>query len=343
MEKQTSPFSIQDSLAAKGAAILLMLVHHLFAFPERLHGVSYLSSLPMLPQASHPTEFYLGQLGKICVSMFLFLSGYGMMERLRTWTGSRLSYALQKAWQVLATCWIVFAIFVPIGLIFFKASPQFHFSVVDFLKNFFLIRYTYNGEWWFFQTYFILLALFPTLSLLAEKFPALTLVSSLALLLFSLQFRFAHNLLLHQAPFVLGLIFSRLSLFQKGAGFFSPQRGQHGKITCLALGLFLLAYRARSRDEILLEPAAALLVILYSIHAARRFLPLGVFLAHLGQFALPIWLTHSFFCYYYFQHLIYAPRYSILIFTWLVLISYAAALTVNRLRQWVVPKKSKLI
>ncbi|OGW72589.1 MAG: hypothetical protein A2Y02_01490 [Omnitrophica bacterium GWA2_52_12] len=340
MEKRNCAFSIQDSLAAKGAAMLLMLAHHLFAFPERLHGVSYLSSLPLLPQTSHPMEFYLGQLGKICVSMFLFLSGYGLMERMRTWTGSRVRYAAQRAWHVLAVCWTVFAIFVPIGLIFYKTLPQFHFSFVDFLKNLLLIRYTYNPEWWFFQNYFILLALFPVLSRWAEKSPRWLLAGSLALLPLSFKYPFAHNLLLHQAAFVLGLVFSKLNLFQKGAGLFFPQRG---KIPWIYFGLLLLVYRARSRDEILLEPLAALLAILYSTHAARALPKAGALLAHWGAFALPLWLTHSFFCYYYFQHLVYAPRYSILIFAWLGLLSTAAAFLINRLQLSVVPKKSKLI
>ena len=48
MQTHSNSPSLEDTLAAKGAAIILMLVHHLFAFPERLHGVSYISVIPML-------------------------------------------------------------------------------------------------------------------------------------------------------------------------------------------------------------------------------------------------------------------------------------------------------
>ena len=38
-----------------------------------------------------------------------------------------------------------------------------------------------------------------------------------------------------------------------------------------------------------------------------------------------MWLTHSFFCYYWCQKLVFAPKYSPVIFLWLLALSYASA------------------
>ena len=38
-----------------------------------------------------------------------------------------------------------------------------------------------------------------------------------------------------------------------------------------------------------------------------------------------MWLTHTFFCYYWLQRLVYLPRYSPLIFLWLTALSYGSA------------------
>ena len=45
----------------------------------------------------------------------------------------------------------------------------------------------------------------------------------------------------------------------------------------------------------------------------------------LGEESAMMWLTHTFFCYYWLQRLVYLPRYSPLIFLWLTALSYGSA------------------
>jgi peptidoglycan/LPS O-acetylase OafA/YrhL len=44
-------------------------------------------------------------------------------------------------------------------------------------------------------------------------------------------------------------------------------------------------------------------------------------LAYLGEYSFPLWLVHSFFCYYYFQDIIYFPKWSPFIFMLLITMS----------------------
>ena len=67
-------FTKDDTKCMKGLAVLLMLAHHLWGFPDRLP-----SGLPMTSVTARGMEFagFIGGYGKICVSLFMFLGGLG--------------------------------------------------------------------------------------------------------------------------------------------------------------------------------------------------------------------------------------------------------------------------
>ncbi len=68
-------FTREDTKVIKGLAVILMLIHHLWAFPNRIAGDGLVSYLEVFGQSSIQ---YIGIFGKICVSIFLFLGGYGI-------------------------------------------------------------------------------------------------------------------------------------------------------------------------------------------------------------------------------------------------------------------------
>lgn len=69
-------FTKEHTQIAKGVAILLMIAHHLFAFPERIYiNSGYISMVSLF---GYDIEFLIGIFGKLCVAMYLFLSGYGI-------------------------------------------------------------------------------------------------------------------------------------------------------------------------------------------------------------------------------------------------------------------------
>ena len=74
MELERYQFTKDDTTLMKGLAILLMLAHHLWGFGDRL-----VSELPMISVTARGMEFagLIGGYGKICVSMFMFLGGFG--------------------------------------------------------------------------------------------------------------------------------------------------------------------------------------------------------------------------------------------------------------------------
>jgi hypothetical protein len=326
-------FKVEQTNVAKGVAICLMFVHHLFSFPDRiLNGNTYISLLPFLT-----VERSIANFGGICVSMFLFLSGYGMfLGHLRSQKGS-IHYSLSKLKEFYFTYWRYFLIFIPIGLIFFKDvtlwqsdQPRFPLEPVNFLKNFAGWSSTYNEEWWFVRVFLpLLILIFPLYSKLAEKNITLLITTSIGL--FFIQFNPQVNsceyldFLYCQPSFATGIVFAKLKLFSKDftrqIDAFSWMYITFGVIFCV-----LIRRKFGSNYDFLITP----FFVYFSIRIVKT-LRLTTLFRYLGRYSFQLWLTHSFFCYYYFQAIVYSPRWVPLIFIVLTVMSLLSVLGIEYL------------
>lgn len=72
-------FTKEDTRVIKGIAVMLMLmlIHHLYFFPDRMIGNGLSCQLGVWEQNFVQ---YISAFGKICVSIFFFLSGYGIYK-----------------------------------------------------------------------------------------------------------------------------------------------------------------------------------------------------------------------------------------------------------------------
>ena len=119
MNKEENIFvlSKQDTNVIKGIAIVAMLCHHVYT---------------CLPNWIEPYPEFLTQigiLGKVCVAMFLFCSGYGLSVQyekvLKNTTSiadklhTTIVFILKRFVKFYSAYWFVFLIFVPITVLFF--------------------------------------------------------------------------------------------------------------------------------------------------------------------------------------------------------------------------------
>lgn len=107
-------FTRTDTKVIKGVAVLLMLMHHLFYFPDNRPY-----SMPEVRQTlpnfmGQGLETMLGIFGVICVPIFFFLAGYGLYLQTRR-DGFRLE---KRILAVYTQYWKIFFIFIPIGFLF---------------------------------------------------------------------------------------------------------------------------------------------------------------------------------------------------------------------------------
>jgi Acyltransferase family len=327
-------FTKEKTNIAKGLAIFLMLFNHLYAFPERLlHGNYYIPFIPFFE-----TELYVGRFGNICVSMFLFLSGYGMFLGYSRSNKSPIRYSLKKLKEFYLTYWTYFLIFIPIGIIFFKNVTLWNSNEVRYSTEWFTITENfvgwsakYNGEWWFVRM-FVLLLIFVSplyLSLSKQKISLLFFIS-LGTFVFYLisknNYSSPFSFAFWQISFATGIICAKSNFFSsRFIQYLEKLRGfsvLFGIFVC-----FVLQLRFGAKIEFLLVP----FFIYFAVRAVAS-LRLSNLFAYIGMYSFQIWLVHSFFCYYYFQDIIYSPRWSPLIFILLMSVSLFSAVSINYLQ-----------
>jgi peptidoglycan/LPS O-acetylase OafA/YrhL len=334
---QDTKFNLKKTHIAKGAAICLMFVHHLFVFKERLiNGNTYYQVLPFFD-----AEASLGYFGKICVSVFLFLSGYGMFLGYLRSQKSSITYSLGKLKEFYLTYWIYFLCFVPIGILFFKHvelwdSPEIRYSAepMIFLENFLGFSSRYNQEWWFVSVFIILLLLSPIYLKLTEKSPFLMAFISLAVFSLNLELdRYInYQICFWQISFVLGMLCAKGNFFNSNLIERFDRSG-----TMALIAIFLLTFlmhrqfdQLKVNYDFLLTP----LFVYASVNTAV-LLNLSKIFAYLGKYSFPLWLTHSFFCYYYFQDFVYYPKWSPLVFMVLTSVSLVSVVGIEQARSGV--------
>lgn len=79
MNKNNMSFTKEHTQIAKGIAILFMVYHHLFVIPERLNN-EYINLLDI---NGVNFQSIIANFCKICVCIYIFLSGYGFFLSLK--------------------------------------------------------------------------------------------------------------------------------------------------------------------------------------------------------------------------------------------------------------------
>lgn len=333
-------FTREQTNIAKGVAISLMFAHHLYSFSDRLlNGNSYIPLIPLFN-----TELYIGLIGSICVSIFLFLSGYGLFLGWRRSQQSPIHYSLTKCKDFYLTYWLYFLIFVPIGFIFFKhktfwdsAHLRYSGDVKTFLMNFLGWSSTYNEEWWFVRVFIItLFFLCPLYIKLTEK--NITLMIFISLLLLALGSKVypwgALGFTLWQASFALGVVCAKLKFFSSRPIQALDKLGWVWVIFGLFL-CFIICLTFRLRFGVFGVKYDFLIVALFIYFSVRVviILHLNKVFTYLGQYSFPLWLVHTFFCYYYFQDIVYFPRWSPFVFIFLTAMSLLSVLGIEHFKK----------
>ena len=360
-------FSGDDTKMVKGFAIILMLYHHLFAFPNRIQdGSSY---IPLLTFTSVDSAMLIGLFGKMCVALFLFLGGYGTWMSFQAKRDKQLlsqpkdatasadllsSFTLAKVKGLYTPYLKVFVIVVPIALILGDARVTATFE--SLFWNITGLNITYNGEWWFFTDYFILLATFPLMVRFFARRHATVSVDLLAICVWNAtvtwiipplaQANWASGItqsiiwtklfetMQRSACFLTGCLFARWNLLTKAKKRFSGHYLACASfLLCLA---FLVCLRFKLnvgyRYDFLYAPfvSIALSVLATTKTGALLSKPLRA----IGKHSTNIWLTHSFFCYHWCQAFIYLPKWSPLVFLLLLGVSYAFSLIIDFIWVW---------
>lgn len=327
-------FTRDDTSIGKGVAICLMFIHHLFGFSERLlNGNQYLQLLPF-----YDLEAKLGSFGSICVSIFIFLSGYGLYIGYYKSNLSLFSYTKTKLLNFYATYWLYFFIFVTIGFLFYPGVTignsqvlRYSTNIYIFLLNLLGLSSTYNEEWWFVRAYVMMLVfLFPLFAILAKKNIAIVVLISLTLLLINPDVNPYGNrsFIYWQPSLALGIVFANIKFFDDNK--FINYFKKNSFLTVILWILIFIELRMQlggTKLDFLIAP----LFVFCAVRLVHYFSCDNIFKV-IGKYSFQLWLVHSFFCYYFWQDLVYSPKHSIAVFAFLISLSLLSVLVVEFIR-----------
>jgi hypothetical protein len=198
----------------------------------------------------------------------------------------------------------------------------------------------YNGEWWYVSTYVRMLLLFPVLSWLADLIQkylpflshilmAVAVVTLLLLPASTPYYSFVSILLC----FIEGMYFVDSHIFEVLHRVLSTRPLLRFAVELMLCGLVFILRFVGCPDYLTVSLFVFAVVAMLKANAVTRFA--RPVLLYVGKYSTYIWLTHTFFGYYYFQKLTFFPRYSWLVFLWCMLLSIVSGIIMEYLLTWI--------
>lgn len=304
--------SLTDSSVLKGIAILMMLVHHLFS----------------------PNSIALQM--KLCVAIFVFVSGYGLMKRYAEEERVKLKEFYRRRFvKLMMNYWFVFIVFIPLSALWLGPSLAQQYGsrwvgeklVFDFLGILnWTGRYPYNPTWWFYGCIIGLYLLFPLFHRVARSSRLFLL--SLAIVLYFLPLH--PSCIRYYIPaFICGMIYAQ------------EERNAHSTLTpplwawsLLLILSVLCRFVVDGSIQIFLDGmiVTAGVVVYKSI---PRIGWLSNVFSFLGRYSMDMFLTHTFLFFLWpsTHKIVFAINNPFYIFVTGVLLSLALALVMGWIKR----------
>ena len=317
-----------------GIAACLMVFHHLFAFPERIPN-TYVAVLDF--NFLH-VETMIAYFGKICISLYAFISGYGLTQKAKHVSSVFLMIKNQIE-KFYIHYWMVFVIFVPYGIV----KSIYEINIGKLLGNFIGWYCTYNAEWWYVKQYLVMLLLFPFLYMIYEKLER-SLPQKLRVVIGTISvciLAITVETLRYIMVFVIGMFFAKEQIFEIIDGKLR-MKNMIALVNLISIFGVRTVLGGSGQLDIILTPAFIYSVcILTDIDIAKKYI--NPVIKTIGKYSIYIWLIHTFYIYYYFQKVIFAAQYSIIIFIWTMILCVSTSAIINNLLIKCFKYKEKII
>lgn len=351
---QKSSFSKYDSMLVKGVAIILLMFHHCIS----MTGIEG-HSLSFFPFKSYHWPVMVCDSFKLCVGMFVFITGYGLYKSyckinndsrsVLNWTGTRLLKTLSGFWFVYILTFIITYAIDEYPLLRYVTAPtrmegSWFYALIDFFGLSYVIDTpTLIGTWWYMSAVVIMIVFFPLMYKAGEKFSYAVVGLMLILLprVANMGFPGSKNILSFALAFIFGMAFAKYDLFAKQNKFslFKKNRLLSDIIlfSLYMVAFFLIVYLTDKLGRKYLWEfnycISPVIVILFVNRFLRRIPLLNRALMFIGSHSLNIFLIHTFIRYVYLNDFIYSFKYAILIPFVLLAITLAISVAVELLKK----------
>ncbi|MPQ42625.1 acyltransferase family protein [Clostridium tarantellae] len=331
-------FTKNQMKITKGVAILFMLLLHLFCTKDFQNLYK-----PIIIIGNVPLVYYLALFGDCCVAIYCFCSGYGLLVSYKNNKENYFKNNIKRLLKLYINFWIILVLFVLILGPIMGMGSDFPGDLKTFLLTFTALSPAYNGAWWFLTTYIFLVLSSPFLNKLVIKFNFKFILIASFLFYFVAYIQrikgvlvFDNNILdwsikqialfgTSQFPFIVGVVFAHKKWYSNLYNRFNYVKYKN----LLGMALIILMIIAHGFVETLFVAVFTGIVFICIFNLMDKPKWLVSLLNYLGDHSTNMWLTHMFFYMIYFKKLVYAPKYSILIFIWLIVLCLGASYLVN--------------
>lgn len=325
----------KDTNMLKGLAMIFLLWLHLFNTKDYVGLFE-----PIIIIGQTPLVYYISLLSGCCVSIYLFCSGYGLAMSSKE---GKLSFKhnIKRIFKLLLNYWIILILFVGLGILL--KDSRYPGSIKEFLLKFFLLSKSYNGAWWFLQSYVLLVLMSPVLVRFIKNHNSkliflgtgilyflafivgirgnISIDNELALMIYQMMLNLSSCLF----SFVLGVIFVKENII--GKIYEVLKTGKRRRVLG-AIGIIIIMIINIIVENFIIDPITAVAVII-SFKLLEPGKAIEKILVFFSKHSTNIWLTHMFFYMIFFKDWVFSPKYPLLILGWLIVLCVGTSYIIN--------------
>ena len=328
-------FTKEHTMQMKGIAIIILLFHHCFLNAQRWATVPYEKlattkgwgyyPISFAPFSSHTIQ-YLASFSKICVAMFVFMTGYGMWVSYESQKKkTTMSNYIKKRMVTLMTGFLIIFVVteilaIPTGRFIEVYGHDFRsvvYMIIDALGLAKLLGTPlFCLTWWYMSLAIVLIMIFPFVHSIMEKYQWVVVVASI-IVPRACGFGQSTDLFRYLLAYTLGMYFAQHDLLARIKEKFMEQNVA-GKLLSLIVSLIGLAVIIKCRQNAWIGwkyldfwdgfAAMYMIVISYIYILNGKWIVKG--LGFLGKHSMNIFLIHSFYRDVFFHEFTYSFYYA---------------------------------
>ena len=347
-------FTKEHTMQMKGIAIIILLFHHCFLNAQRWATVPYEKlattkgwgyyPISFAPFSSHTIQ-YLASFSKICVAMFVFMTGYGMWVSYESQKKkTTMSNYIKKRMVTLMTGFLIIFVVteilaIPTGRFIEVYGHDFRsvvYMIIDALGLAKLLGTPlFCLTWWYMSLAIVLIMIFPFVHSMMEKYQWIVVVASI-IVPRACGFGQSTDLFRYLLAYTLGMYFAQHDLLARIKEKFMEQN-MAGKLLFLIVSLIGLAVIIKCRQNAWIGwkyldfwdgfAAMYVIVISYIYILNGKWIVKG--LGFLGKHSMNIFLIHSFYRDVFFHEFTYSFYYAWLDYIVLMVISLVTSIVLE--------------
>ena len=347
-------FTKEHTMQMKGIAIIILLFHHCFLNTQRWATVPYEKlattkgwgyyPISFAPFSSHTIQ-YLASFSKICVAMFVFMTGYGMWVSYESQKKkTTMSNYIKKRMVTLMTGFLIIFVVteilaIPTGRFIEVYGHDFRsvvYMIIDALGLAKLLGTPlFCLTWWYMSLAIVLIMIFPFVHSIMEKYQWVVVVASI-IVPRACGFGQSTDLFRYLLAYTLGMYFAQHDLLARIKEKFMEQNVA-GKLLSLIVSLIGLAVIIKCRQNAWIGwkyldfwdgfAAMYMIVLSYIYILNGKWIVKG--LGFLGKHSMNIFLIHSFYRDVFFHKFTYSFYYAWLDYIVLMAISLVTSIVLE--------------